>query len=402
MRILFANDGFGDPGGVQSYLDAVVAGLIARGHDLAILHRDAEPAPFAAAALRSLPQFRVADLGAAGAADAVRAWQPDVCYSHNMNTLEVDRQLMAVAPVVKFMHGYFGTCVSGQKRFGFPVARPCARAFGPACAALYLPRRCGQLDPVKLVAQYRWAVEQHDLLAEYRALVVASAHMKREYVRNGVDASRVHVNPLFPTEAVAAAADTTTGPATPTVAFAARMTTLKGGDVLIRAVAEASARLASPIRLTMMGDGPQRPAWERLARDCRVDCTFTGWQSGEARWRWLGGATVLAVPSTWPEPFGLVGLEAAALGVPAVAFDVGGVREWLRPGENGYLVAGDPPRASAFAAALVRAFTHPEEIATMRQSAVEVARAMSLARHLDRLEAVLAGDARPYAHSAGR
>ena len=47
MRILLANDGFGDAGGVQNYLDAVAGGLAARGHALALLHRDATPAPFA-------------------------------------------------------------------------------------------------------------------------------------------------------------------------------------------------------------------------------------------------------------------------------------------------------------------------------------------------------------------
>ena len=38
----------------------------------------------------------------------------------------------------------------------------------------------------------------------------------------------------------------------------------------------------------------------------------------------------------------------------------------------------------------------------MRRTAVDVARTMSLARHLDRLEAIFAEDARPDAHSAGR
>ena len=43
MRILIANDGFGGAGGVQSYLENVVAGLLSRGHEIAMLYRDAVP-----------------------------------------------------------------------------------------------------------------------------------------------------------------------------------------------------------------------------------------------------------------------------------------------------------------------------------------------------------------------
>jgi glycosyltransferase involved in cell wall biosynthesis len=49
-------------------------------------------------------------------------------------------------------------------------------------------------------------------------------------------------------------------------------------------------------------------------------------------------ASVLVVSSVWPEPFGLVGPEALSYGVPVVAFDAGGIREWLIDGENGFLV----------------------------------------------------------------
>ena len=59
---------------------------------------------------------------------------------------------------------------------------------------------------------------------------------------------------------------------------------------------------------------------------------FHGWVDETQRAALFGGSGVLALPSTWPEPFGLVGLEAAAHGMPAIAFDVGGVREWLVPG----------------------------------------------------------------------
>ena len=43
-------------------------------------------------------------------------------------------------------------------------------------------------------------------------------------------------------------------------------------------------------------------------------------------------------PSRWQEPFGLSGAEALAHGVPVVAFDVGGVREWLTDSVSGFIV----------------------------------------------------------------
>ena len=396
MRILVSNDGFGDGGGVQSYLDAVVPGLSARGHAVALLRRDGHQTGQIGAG--GWPMFTAAG---DDHLSAVRGWAPDVCFSHNITDLSTDRALADIAPVVKFMHGYFGTCISGQKRFGWPIARPCSRPFSAACLALYAPRHCGQLNPLTLLRDYRQAVTQQALFDCYSALVVASAHMKSEYAANGVDGARVHVNGLFAPDGPHAQADL--DPTAPlSVAFFGRMTTLKGGDLLIRAVARASAQIGSAIRLVMVGDGPQRQRWQHLAERLQVASTFVPWQRGDARWPWLRGVHLLAVPSTWPEPFGLVGLEAGRLGVPAVAFDVGGIREWLHPGVNGYLVAGDPPRASALADAITHACRHPEELAGLRAGAIRVAREMTLVQHLDRLDHLLADTVATHAHPAGR
>jgi glycosyltransferase involved in cell wall biosynthesis len=53
------------------------------------------------------------------------------------------------------------------------------------------------------------------------------------------------------------------------------------------------------------------------------------------------------VPSVWPEPFGLVGIEGFEAGRPAVASDTGGISEWLTHGVSGLLVRPGDSRALA-------------------------------------------------------
>lgn len=388
MRILFANDGIGDAGGVQNYLAAVMPGLRERGHELAFLHLDRLRADASTPAPDGTPHFGIEERGMGHALSAASEWRPDVAFVHNMRPLEVDRALTDTVPVVKFMHGYFGTCVSGQKAHLWPRSVPCGKPLGPGCLALYGPRRCGLLRPGYVARQWRWANEQNELFDEYAALITASRHMRDEYVRNGAPASRVHALPLFPT----LDGSPTPAPEAVHLLFLGRMTAVKGGDLLIRAMALLGSSLASEPVLTMAGDGPQRAEWERLASSLGVRATFTGWVDDAARADLFARATALVVPSVWPEPFGLVGVEAGVFGVPSVAFDVGGIGEWLADGVNGVLAAGDPPTAEGLASALMRLLRHRKPH-RLREGARAVAERMSLDRHLDGLERVLAAAA---------
>jgi glycosyltransferase involved in cell wall biosynthesis len=390
MRILIANDGLSDAGGVHAYLDAIIAPLNACGHELALAFctdsgppdRRLAPAPFR--------RFRVSGDKRTEALGEIRRWTPDVCFSHNMYDLSVDRDLMATAPVVKFMHGYFGTCISGLKTHAFPRTVACQRPYGTACLALYYPRRCGQLSPALFFRSRRWAEAQRLLIAEYASIVVASRHMRDEYVRSGADAGRTMVNALF---ATLAPEQRSAAPTEPHVVFLGRMTSLKGGDLLLRAVRQATTQLGRPIALTMIGDGPQRAEWEALASRLGLNCQFTGWVAGDARWPLVRSGSVLALPSVWPEPFGLVGLEAGALGVPAIATDAGGITEWLRDGINGVVVPS-PATERQFGSALASLLGDQQRLERLRAGALRVATEMSLDSHVSRLEAILARAAR--------
>ncbi len=392
MRILIAHEAPAGGGGVESYLAAIMPALRARGHQVAFFCADARSGQGPTRLDAGSDVFSGGDAGLAAALERVAHWSPDVCFSHNMGPLEADEGLIAIAPVVKMMHGYFGTCISGLKSHAFPAVRPCAREFGPACLGLYFPRRCGQLRPLLMVEQFGWARRQRRLFDRYAHVIVASRHMATEYARHGVPVERLATVPLFAT--VDRAADARPLPAVPTVLFLGRMTNLKGGDVLIEAMARACRRSGVPMRLELAGSGPAEASWRALAADPALTVTFHGWVTGDERVHRLRSASVLAVPSLWPEPFGLVGLEAGAHGVPAVAFDVGGISEWLREGVNGRLVreVGSPV---ALADALTELLGSPEQMARLEQGALRVASELSLEAHMESLDTVLRRAAAP-------
>ncbi len=80
--------------------------------------------------------------------------------------------------------------------------------------------------------------------------------------------------------------------------------------------------------------------------------TFEGWVDPARRASLLADTDVAAMPSLWPEPYGLAGLESVVAGVPVAAFRSGGVPEWLKDGVTGVLAPADPPTAEGLAGAI--------------------------------------------------
>ena len=99
-------------------------------------------------------------------------------------------------------------------------------------------------------------------------------------------------------------------------------------------------------------------------------------------------AKLVAVPSRWPEPFGMIGLEAMHYGRPVVAFRVGGIPDWLEDGATGLLVPEQDVRA--FAAALEKLLGDPPLCAQLGAQAQERVRTkFRFENYLDRLEGFL-------------
>jgi glycosyltransferase involved in cell wall biosynthesis len=114
------------------------------------------------------------------------------------------------------------------------------------------------------------------------------------------------------------------------------------------------ALLERPARLLVAGDGPLRHQMETRALSLGVSerVEFLGLLSDVQISTLFARAAVIAVPSEWPEPFGMVGAEALAHNRPVVGTAVGGSAEWLHDGVTGLVI---PPRnALALAGAISR------------------------------------------------
>jgi glycosyltransferase involved in cell wall biosynthesis len=112
---------------------------------------------------------------------------------------------------------------------------------------------------------------------------------------------------------------------------------------------------------------------------------MAGWKKPEEIRAALAEADLLVVPSVWPETFGLVGPEAGRLGVPAAAFDVGGISEWLVNGVNGELAPGNPPTAQGLADAIVRCLRDPAIHKRLRAGALEISQRFETRLHVESL-----------------
>jgi glycosyltransferase involved in cell wall biosynthesis len=134
------------------------------------------------------------------------------------------------------------------------------------------------------------------------------------------------------------------------VLFVGRLVATKGPDVLLRAMAIPGGAAGS---LTILGDGPERTRLAALASELGVAVEMPGGADRDGIATAMRRAAVVVVPSTYPEPLGLVAIEAMAAGAIVVASSVGGLAESITDGVNGFLVeAGDP---AALAAAIERA-----------------------------------------------
>ncbi len=295
---------------------------------------------------------------------------PEVTHVHQLDDPAIVRFVRMRSPVVISAHGYPG-CTSGV--YYFEPGHECTRAHGPGCIPNLVARGCAHTrHPKTLPSKYREVSRGLAVLRHADLVVSYSSAVDRHLAANGLP--RRAVIPYFPTLAPKAGSGHATRRR---VVFAGRLVPSKGVDVLIRATAEVNAELV------ICGEGRQQDELRALARDLGVESRvhFKGWMDADELADEFANASVVAMPSLWPEPFGIVGIEALAAGRPAIASATGGIVDWLEDGVCGLSVA--PGDAAALARALDELLGDPERQRTMGMAGRDVVAArFSPERHV--------------------
>jgi glycosyltransferase involved in cell wall biosynthesis len=253
-----------------------------------------------------------------------------------------------------FCHDHRWWCASGTRRHA-RLGRPCAiTASTGSCAVRYHALGCGGWRVGPALRGLARAAAGRRALSQAAGVLVASSYMRHEAARHGARDATLRVVPLL-SRAVEAGVATREPERPPRLLFASRLTPEKGPDVLLAAF----GRMRADARLVVAGSG----IWERrigaaVARHPRREAIeLVGWLEPSELRAELERATAVIVPSVWPEPFGLSGIEALAAGRPVVSSTVGGLTDWARA-ELGVAVT-PPGRPVELAAALDAVLADP-------------------------------------------
>ncbi len=384
MRIAQVSADCSRNGGVGAYLLRLSRALADAGHEVGVVHGDARvsarpPGVREHLFVRDFHRYEDEERCSGKAAEVMRwldTFRPDVVHFQGNNNFVLERECRERWPALKTLHVY-DYCPSGNK-FHHLGQAACVHPTSLMCVPRMVYRRCLlSKRPTTIWWHYTRAVDANRNNAEYATLVVASNYVKEHAIRSGYPSAQVEVVPYF-TDLPARDDDDVHG--TPIVLCSGRLVREKG----LRRLIEAMTRAHTPARLVVSGDGPELPAARVLARRRGVDAEFLGWVEAPRQAELYRQASVVAVPSIWPEPFGMVGIEAMSHARPVVAFDVGGIREWLDDGVTGYLAPVND--VTALAERLDRVLGDPTAARAMGirgRARVEVE--FTTARHLDRL-----------------
>ena len=338
MKILHVLERFAPLGGIETYVLDLLPLLEERGFINSVIYRQehkSTPSGYGKP-YYYVPVTNDPDSDLAKIIDITRQEQPSTIYLHDIYAPQLIKELGKIAPTIGYVHIFYPVCPGLGKLFrrGDKI---CERPYGLGCIPNIYLRRCATARDPRNVLKIMRTTEQY--LSGYKTLpvvLVASNYMKELMVQNGIDKKRVKVLPYFIPIPKDSMQSTSVDQTRKDIMFAGRLEYEKGLPYLF----EALRLIPSSHNLLIAGDGSLKNQYVDLVRAMGLEgrVKFLGWLSSDELSNYYARSAVAVMPTIMAEPFGKVGVEAMAFGRPVVAFDVGGIPDWLVNNHNGFLV----------------------------------------------------------------
>ncbi|MDP8230014.1 MAG: glycosyltransferase [Candidatus Gorgyraea atricola] len=249
--------------------------------------------------------------------------KPDIIHLNNTYYPSQYSFLNRYAPIVQTVHDFFNCCNTVVKMLpnricDFPLGRDCFK------------NKCVSPKSVMELWRFKTRYFNREAMKRFERLLVTTPYMKGMLTCNGFQEDKVQVMPLFVEDW-----EINKKSNDDIIIFVGRLTKEKGATHFIHML----NALPVDFKAFIIGDGPQREECENLTNLKGLDAKvkFTGFLNRDEIKDYFSKASVVVIPSLWPEPFCLVGIEAMSYSKPAVAYNVGGISSWLRDNYNGYL-----------------------------------------------------------------
>ena len=381
MRILHVNKFLYRRGGAEAYMFDLAGLQVDAGHELAFFgmdHPENEPMPYAkhfpsyvefrapSMPLRSMLQASARMLYSRSAETGIEAvvknFRPDIVHLHNIYHQLSPSVLRPLAragiPSVMTLHDYKLACPTYQFLDHGKVCEACLG--GHFYHAVTHRCKDGSLAASLLASVESYAHGITHAYSPIELFIAPSRFLAGKMTEAGVFPERMrHLNHFIDADAIATKRETG-GP----FVYAGRLSPEKGVDVLVKAAGELPG-----VMIEVLGDGPERPALERLAAGVAPGRVRFHGRVGKAEVHAaMRSAIAVVVPSRWHENQPVTILEAFACGVPVIGTRLGGIGELVDDGVNGFAI--DPDRPSALAASMGDLASDPRHAMEMGSAAL--------------------------------
>jgi glycosyltransferase involved in cell wall biosynthesis len=342
MKLLYVHESFGSLGGAEANVLITATEMRKRGHTVGLWTQ--RPTGKGGDAWTKTFGDNVWFLDKNDLA-AVRAqFSPDVVYVHKWEHLPTLATMgESGLPLIRMVHDHDIYCLRSY-RYNVFTRQVCHRKASLYCVFPCLAPIKRNRDggfPLKWVS-YGDKRREMVLNQAFHRFLVVTEYMRHELELNGFDPTRIETFPPVPRAAEAIHPSFSDRNL---LIYAGQIIRGKGVDLLLRALAQ----VKSKFELVILGDGNSKASCEKLSRDLGLSdrVRFAGFIPQAELTAYYRDASGVVLSSVWPEPIATIGLEVMRHGLPVIAFDAGGISDWLIDGHNGRLVAWSDTAAYA-------------------------------------------------------